>query len=885
MRRCGSAALGVAFVTACGAVLKPPAPDRRLDIKQNGSVFEASNGYRFAVLPQPETRVIRLDVRYPVGSADDPPGKQGLAHLVEHLLFEVEYSRGATKTSIGAELGRLAISWNAETHEDYTVYQTVFAASALDDIMGLEVNRLAIGCNGLTPEIFAREREVVVNEMRQRQGGSGAQLQRVVHEAIFPAGHPYRAVDSADTVAKLELADACAFLANQYQHGKAIIVASGDVDEAQIQRAAAKQFVRLRKRNVAGRAHPPKVNPQPGTVKLRADIDEPAALIATWPLPPMGSADYRLLQSVLPLIPQRLEGFAYMFKWGHSSFSTVLGGAHAPVLAIGIYLSSPDEVGEAKSSLEKSVRFALDMLGHNRDDNRWKSKVQYYTEGLLARWESLGSRNVMFGDFLMFDDAPKFLVGQVAEMRESSPSAIRTLGKAWLSPSRARYLVIEPSGSSAVSTGLSYKGGAAAHATAVDGALADQPLPTPPRRSHLITERYELDNGLDVILWPHGTTPIVRARLVIDSGSAHEPARAEGVASLIGADDVTPDSLVFTGREVSVVVDDLVARIGVELRYPGAPIDDDDLDYIRARLRNKRAAERRSYDRDMLAAVYGERHPYARFTMTEDSVGNIHHDLVNDWARSHLVANNATLIITGQFDANLVKQHIAYNVDQVKGGSDSPDIEHTLPSATPRYVTGIAVKPSPTVELDVYFLSARGLDANYAKRLVLEEVVSAELGRLRGEKALTYGIYAYYSPRKGGGLWRISGEADAARASEAATSLLQILADMRANPETYRGSFVLARQKVLERLLLGATDSYAVAEQLSYMARFDLDDDFFDEVVGNVVKLTLKDFHAFLRHELQVGRQVFGAFGNARSAKAAVAAAKELGAQRASSSP
>src|SRR5262245_53354577 len=103
------------IVIACGAVLKPPAPDRRLNIKQNGSVFEANNGYRFAVLPELGARVIRLDVRYPVGAADDPKGKEGLAHVVEHMLFDVEYARGAAKTSISAELGRVAIAWNAET--------------------------------------------------------------------------------------------------------------------------------------------------------------------------------------------------------------------------------------------------------------------------------------------------------------------------------------------------------------------------------------------------------------------------------------------------------------------------------------------------------------------------------------------------------------------------------------------------------------------------------------------------------------------------------------------------------------------------------------------------------------------------------------------------
>ena len=78
-----------AIACACGAVLKPAEPDRRLRIHTSGTTFESSNGYRFAALPDETAAVVRLDVRYPVGEVDDPSGKEGLAHLVEHLLFDV----------------------------------------------------------------------------------------------------------------------------------------------------------------------------------------------------------------------------------------------------------------------------------------------------------------------------------------------------------------------------------------------------------------------------------------------------------------------------------------------------------------------------------------------------------------------------------------------------------------------------------------------------------------------------------------------------------------------------------------------------------------------------------------------------------------------------
>ena len=859
----------------CGTVLKPPAPPSRLDVKMEGALFESGNGYRFATLPDADAKVIRIDFRYPVGSADDPPGKEGLAHLVEHLLFEVEVPRNGAKTSIGAELGRVALATNAFTYADTTIYVSLAAPSALDEIVRLEVDRLAVGCAGLTPEIFAREREVVLNELRQTQGTSGAAIQRVMMEAIYPSGHAYRRVDSVDTVAKLELEDVCEFLATAYQRGKAMLVVSGAVDGPALQAAAGRHFGRLKNRDVSAKPTPPPVRLDPGTVKLRADIDEPV-LIATWALPPRATRDYRLLSMAWRYIPSRLEAFAFTYGWGHSGDWWIMGGAHAPVLAVVITLKSTGEAGEAISSAKKAAEFAERMMyrdGDDRESIRWRAQWQGQAESLLASWESLGSRNQLFGDFLQYDADEGFLIGRIDELTKATPREASDLADQWLAPGRARFLVIEPSGSPAVARGRSFTGGAEAHATRVDPALADQPLPAPATSLTANTIRYEVGNGISVVLWPHGKAPLVHGRLVVDSGTAHDPRASEGVTMLVGADDVAADSLVFHGRSLATRVDELVRSLAVELRYPGYELSDEDKAYMRGILRNRRAKERQAYQRDMGAALYGEDHPYARPSLNEDSLDKIHHDKVMGWARDHIVPRNAVLIIAGQFDADLVKRHIAYNADTVSSGSDSNDT-HPDPRPRRRFITGVEEKPSPTVAIDVRFVGGKGMDRDHAKRLILEAVLSGVLSDLRGKRALTYGFQVAYSPRRAGGLWQLHGEVDAARAAEGATAIMTLLAQVRSDPESYRSAFVLARRKVLENLLMTAGDSGAIADRLTLLARFDLPDDFFDRIAEDVAATTLKDFHKFVGNELDGTGQVFGAFGNADAVDAAIGAAK-----------
>jgi predicted Zn-dependent peptidase len=178
------------------------------------------------------------------------------------------------------------------------------------------------------------------------------------------------------------------------------------------------------------------------------------------------------------------------------------------------------------------------------------------------------------------------------------------------------------------------------------------------------------------------------------------------------------------------------------------------------------------------------------------------------------------------------------------------------------------------LELDIAFQTVAGFGRDYAKRLVLQQILESRLQDLRAKQALTYGFSVDYEPRVGGGMWRISGEVDATRADEAAKAVMQILSQLRTDPESYRAAFVLARQKVLERLLVGGTGSLGVIERLEAAARFDLPDDFYDEVAKHVAALTLEAMPAFIAAELDEKRQVFGAFGNADAVAAALAAAK-----------
>ena len=86
-----------------------------------------SNGMRVAVLPDANTNLVTVLVRYEVGGADDPPGAEGMAHYVEHLIFGAPIGDGT--------LADAALVGNATTSRDRTYFYQVALDTQLDDVL------------------------------------------------------------------------------------------------------------------------------------------------------------------------------------------------------------------------------------------------------------------------------------------------------------------------------------------------------------------------------------------------------------------------------------------------------------------------------------------------------------------------------------------------------------------------------------------------------------------------------------------------------------------------------------------------------------------------------------------------------------------------------
>lgn len=194
-----------------------------------------ANGMEVVVLPDHRAPVVTHMVWYKVGAADEAPGKSGIAHLFEHVMFKQTKNIGPEEfTSIVQRSGG---QLNAFTSWDYTAYYERVEKSQLGKMMELEAERMVnLIINDDPKGPFISERDVVKEERRQRiDNNPGVILQEQVLSALWK-GHPYEitVIGKMEEVAALTPQDGLDFYKQYYSPENAILVVAGDVTLADV---------------------------------------------------------------------------------------------------------------------------------------------------------------------------------------------------------------------------------------------------------------------------------------------------------------------------------------------------------------------------------------------------------------------------------------------------------------------------------------------------------------------------------------------------------------------------------------------------------------------------------------------------------------------------
>ncbi len=206
--------------------------------------FRLANGLQLVVIPDRRAPVVTHMIWYKVGAADETPGKSGLAHFLEHLMFKGTAKNPAGKFS--TVVARIGGQENAFTSNDYTGYYQRVPAEQLKSVMEFEADRMT----GLvlTDAVVLPERDVILEERNQRmENNPRARLGEQMDAALYlnsPYGRPI--IGWRHEMEGLTREDALAFYRRFYAPNNAVVVIAGDVEPQQALKFAEETYGQLK---------------------------------------------------------------------------------------------------------------------------------------------------------------------------------------------------------------------------------------------------------------------------------------------------------------------------------------------------------------------------------------------------------------------------------------------------------------------------------------------------------------------------------------------------------------------------------------------------------------------------------------------------------------
>ena len=713
--------------------------------------------------------VAELQIWAKVGSADERPGEQGLAHFHEHMLFKGTARRdvGEVASAIEGVGGRI----NAYTSYDVTVYHATVPTDGLPAACDVLVDMVT--ASRFDPAEIEREIEVVLEEIRRSEDSP----QHVCAEALFAEAfraHPYRApiLGTRESVSRFDRDRVQAFFRRWYAAPNLLVVACGDFDAGTLAGALRGAFAAA-PANGAARSRP--VEPPrgaPGAVLLRRPFERACVELA-WPAVAFAHPD-----------TPHLDLLAFVLGEGDSSrlvrvvkerdglVDRIDASCYTPLDA-GLFGVSADLDAERLPEALEAVARQVEWLRHEAvsDAEIEKARANFLASEHFER-ESVAGQARKLGSFAVLAGDPERERAYLDAVRRATPADLLAVARRHLAPERLALAAVLPEDAARE---LDEKALLAALARGGEGVTRRRAAPAriaAPARSPEI-HSYRLPIGAELHVEPRREVPVVAVRAAFLGGLLAEDERSAGLTHMTTAmwmrgtrrrdaaelaraiESIAGDLDPFAGRSsfglhLDVLAErleaglELFAEVLLEPAFSPEELERERRDTLAALARREDRLGTRAFD--LFGATHWRAHPY-RFP----GMGTI--ASVTSFAREDVLAHHARLVnagnlalsVAGDVDPDRVAERLSLRLGDLAGGAfeaPSPPVE---PAPTERRVAELH-KDRAQAHLVVGF---RGLTVHDPDRFALEVIVQLLAGQggrlfleLRDKKGLAYAVNA-----------------------------------------------------------------------------------------------------------------------------------------------
>jgi zinc protease len=805
--------------------------------------YVLANGMRVILHQDAGFPAAHVGVWYRAGAGDDPPGREGVAHIVEHLMF------GRTRHLAAGEalrlLGETGADGAARTETDFTRYTEAVSASELPLVLWMESSRMGF----LLPQPAAAlekaltvEKEIVANEVELRVAGAFRLPWQRLKQTLYAPGHPYahEELGSPESIARITGEDVQAFYAAHYGASTALLIIAGTFDVQATRALIEKYFGSLPGRPRPAAELPPGPAWRGGQqrVTLEGRLQAPELIVA-WPMAPSyqpgseeGEVAAEILGGSLSRLRQRLDPVARWTRvWQER-------GALAGVLVIRIILRPGHEPDEALAIIDEEVRSLRDRPLPLPDLERTKNSIIASRRSELA---SLPTRALRLAEDALLADDPNALSHSLTRLQRIEPSSLQAWARRYLT--KARVIVESHPAADAPREGRvvgstpspSKVAPPAAHARAGDGPLTGdapyryrRPDPRPEVGPPLAGKRFTLRNGLPVVLIESHVLPLVSARLVVFAGNASSPPGRPAAATLTAAllergtnsrsGSDRSRALELLGARVEQDVDletsHTTLLVGTEQLVEALPIwarsvtrpDLEENAFEETRYRLLQSMRDQIWQPEIVMGTFAMSYlggwPARRRDLHYAGLTQASLEGIKIFHREHYRPERAALIVSGDL-RELEARPLLENAFGDWTARGKPPLPLLPPPMLKEPRTILIALPGTSQATLRLMLPAPGRGAaDYPAVQVMNDVLGGPWKRLertlRLEKGWAYQARSFLFPLSSSGLWLLEGTFATSRTSEAHRRILQELRSLGTDlvsPEKWRcpdgGSFVM----------------------------------------------------------------------------------------------
>lgn len=406
--------------------------------------YRLGNGLTVLLLIDRSAPVISFHSWFRVGSRDEKPGKTGLSHLFEHLMFNETKSQ-----KLGAfdrKMEAAGAETNAATWVDWTYYHANIPASELKTVMRLESDRMH---NLVLKDKQVRsEKEVVANERRYRVDDD---VEGTANETLYALAfkkHPYHwpTIGWMSDIEGFTTRDCERFYKTYYAPNNAIVAIAGDLDERKTLTMLQEHYGALRAAKLPPR---PTVKEPPQKSERTRTIEQPTSsekLLIGYRAPAFVDRDHAVLTVANEILFGGRSSRLFRALVREREIASEVRGSLSPSQDPGLYeIWVSMRAGHKQERARRNIDAAVKRLCTTRVTPAELEKAKSRLElGFLQAMETAGGKAEQLGFYEAVLDDAGFVFTRLEQYRTVTADDIRAAARRYLQPTSRTIVAVIP---------------------------------------------------------------------------------------------------------------------------------------------------------------------------------------------------------------------------------------------------------------------------------------------------------------------------------------------------------------------------------------------------------------------------------------------------------